>query len=212
MDNPQKIPFWFTVFSENKVIKKGYATRLDSVMSYSGNQPAYVRVNYIWAGEPQEEEVNAVSNEGRLNLEFKAPELVYPGQQVKMEVKVSGADEKPVAFTDVTAYAVTSKFKGIPYTNLPDFKNVYTVRKQSPEIEEVSLETDGQLLLNWDKWGKTLGLDTIAYYQFTHPKEIYTIAEPAKDSLTQVAPFVVKEGAVQPVHVVYIDEVPVFFQ
>lgn len=211
VNNPQKIPFWYTVFSGDQIIWKGYTTSLDTVIRHSGNQAAHVRVNYVWAGLPFQTEVSAAYQPGQLNVKFKGPETVYPGQQVKMEVELTGADEKPVPFTDVTAYAMTSKFKNIPYVNLPDFNKGYTLRKQSPQIEKVDLKADGGLMINWNKWGKTLGLDTIAYYQFTHPAALYTIAENVKDSLTQVAPFVAKDGEIQAVHVVYIDEIPVFF-
>lgn len=211
VNNPQKIPFWYTVFSGDKIIWKGYAASLDTVIRHSGNQPGHVRVNYVWAGHPFQTEVSAAYQPGQLNMKFKGPETVYPGQQVKMEVELTGADEKPVPFTDITAYAMTSKFKNIPYVNLPDFNKGYALRKQSPQIEKIDLKAEGGIMINWEKWGKTLGLDTISYYQFTHPAALYTIVEKAKDSLTQVAPFVVKDGEIQAVHVVYIDEIPVFF-
>lgn len=211
VNNPQKIPFWYTVFSGDQVLWKGYSSSLDTVIRHSRNKTAHIRLNYLWAGQPFQNEVKAVYQPGQLYMKLKGPETVYPGQQVKMEIALTGADEKPVPFTDITAYAMTSKFKAIPNVNLPDFNKGYTLRKQSPQIEKVDLKADGGIMINWAKWGKTLGLDTIAYYQFTHPAGLYTIAESAKDSLTQVAPFVVKDGEIQAVHVVYIDEVPVFF-
>lgn len=211
VNNPQKIPFWYTVFSGDQILWKGYTASLDTVIRHSGKKAAHIRLNYLWAGQPFQNEVSAVYQPGKLYMKFKGPETVYPGQQVKMEIALTGADEKPVPFTDITAYAMTSKFRSVPNVNLPDFNKGYTLRKQSPQIEKVDLKDDGGIMINWAKWGKTLGLDTIAYYQFTHPAGLYTIAENAKDSLTQVAPFVVKDGEIQAVHVVYIDEIPVFF-
>lgn len=211
VNNPQKIPFWYTVFSGDQVLWKGYTTSLDTMTRHSGNQVAHIRVNYLWAGLPFQTEVSTAYQPGQLSMKFRGPETVYPGQQVKMEVELTGADKKPVPFTDITAYAMTSKFKAIPYVNLPDFNKEYTLRKQSSRIEKIDLKAEGGIMINWEKWGRTLGLDTISYYQFTHPAALYTIAEKAKDSLTQVAPFVVKDGEIQAVHVVYIDEIPVFF-
>ena len=164
----------------------------------------------IWAGEGMEMETAAGYKNGKLNLRYQGPELVYPGQQVKMEMKVTDDNNKPVVATDVTAYAITSKFDaGLPA--LPEFNKQYQLKENKQQLKNVNLENSGKLQLNWQRWGKALGLDTITYYQFTHPKNWYSISETTKSTLTEVAPFVIRDGNIEPVHVVYIDEVPVFF-
>ncbi|PIQ21508.1 MAG: hypothetical protein COW65_08655, partial [Cytophagales bacterium CG18_big_fil_WC_8_21_14_2_50_42_9] len=87
-------------------------------------------------------------------------------------------------------------------------------KKQKPyrrlikEDEPVS----GKKLMDWDYWGRRLGLDSIAYYNFLYPKnKMFTAVTFTRDSITQVSPFVVDSGRVVPVHVVYLDEVPVYF-
>lgn len=209
--NPQRLPFWYTVFSGNKVLFKGYANRLDTMIRHSGNKMASVKVGYLWAGQPFDRETNSAYNPGQLNIRFDQPDMVYPGQQVKMEVKVTDAAQQAVPFTDITAFAFTAKFKEGGYVNLPDFSKSFTVRKKADALISKSLSGNGQLLLNWEKWAKGLGLDTIAYYQFTHPKEFYRTDEVLKDTSAEVSPFVMLAGNIIPVHVVYIDEIPVFF-
>lgn len=210
-DNPQKIPFWYTLFSGNKILKKGYTIQLDSVIKHPGNRIAHIRINYLWGGQVKEQEVSAVFNDGQLNLEFTPPDMVYPGQQLTMKVKVTDAERKAITNTDVTAFAYTSKFNNAANVDLPDFGPVYAVRKQLPALQKVKLTTDGSMVINWQAWGRKLGLDSISYYQFTHPKEFYYTEEKLKDTTAQVSPFVVLAGAIVPVHVVYIDEIPVFF-
>jgi len=211
VDNPQKIPFWYTLFSGDKILLKGRTVKLDTVIKHSGHQIAHIRINYLWGGQVKEQEISAVFNERLLNLEFTPPDMVYPGQQLTMKVKVTDAASKAIPYTDVTAFAYTTKFNNAGYVDLPDFGPVYKVRKQSPALQKVNLITDGNMMINWQLWGRKLGLDSISYYQFTHPKEFYSTEEPLKDTLAQVSPFVVLAGAVVPVHVVYIDEIPVFF-
>lgn len=212
VSNPQKLKFWYTLFSDNKIIGKGYTERLDSALKHSGKKTAHVRVNYLWAGNEVSQEVSSVYSNHTLNLQFAAPELIYPGQLVDMQVKVTDVNQQAVPFTDLTAYAVTSKFGGGNGVALPYFGKAYQLRKQLPALRELKLRADGNLVLNWLKWGKALGLDTITYYQFTHPEEVFVNEEVLPDTASaQIAPFVMKNGNIVPVHVVYIDEVPVFF-
>ncbi len=212
VNNVQKLNFWYTLFSGNKIMMKGYTSRLDTVIKHASQQAAHIRVNYIWAGQELSQEVMSVFEPDLLNLKLKVPEMVYPGQVVDMEVKVTDVDQHPVAAADLTAYAFTAKFNEDHYIDLPNFSKAYKLRTILPGLQEVKLPADSQFKLNWQKWSAALALDTIAYYQFTHPAELYYISELSKDSaVTQVAPFVMKDGNIQPVHIVYIDDVPVFF-
>src|SRR5690606_6251156 len=66
--------------------------------------------------------------------------------------------------------------------------------------------------LDWQRWSRQMGLDSLAYYQFLYPQQgLFNSYSPTSDSLTQFAPFVVDEGRVEPVHVIFVDEVPVYF-
>lgn len=209
--NPHKIPFWYTVFSGNKVLLKGYTSRLDTIVKHSAKQAAHLRINYFWDDEAQSEEVNAFYNANKLDVKLLAPDLVYPGQKVNMKVRVLDAREQPVANADLTAYAHTSKFNsGTP--EIPRFGKIFYQRKTKPyEFEADELYMNGNLKINWQKWAGKLALDTIAYYRFTHPDPLYSTTEPAMDSITQFAPFVMKDGDFEAVNIIYVDEVPVFY-
>ena len=70
------------------------------------------------------------------------------------------------------------------------------------------------------RWSQEIGLDSIEYfkfthanpvYQFTHANPVYQIEEKANENITQVAPFLVNKGEIIPVHILYIDEIPVYF-
>ncbi|TDQ08514.1 carboxypeptidase-like regulatory domain-containing protein [Pedobacter metabolipauper] len=209
--NEHKIPFWYTVFSGDQVILRGYTNTLDTSVKYTSSKIAYVKISYFWDEEERRAETSIGYASTFLNVQLVAPQVVYPGQTVNMKVKVSDVDLKPIPGTDVTAFAYTSKFNTSSSVRLPYFGKNYRIRKQKPIVETDDVSTSGSMELNWDKWGKELNLDTIEYYKFSQTRDLYEMQEDAKDAMTVVAPFVVKDGKMVPVHVVYIDEVPVFF-
>lgn len=212
VNNVHKVPFWYTIFSGNKVLIKGFTNALDTVFKHSRNNMAHIRINYFWDGSEISKEASVAFNDQQLNLRLIAPDMVYPGQEVNMRVKVTDANDKPVAETDLTAYAFTSKFENDNQPALPNFeKKFYARRKKNFEVESDYISLNANFIINWEKWGRKLGLDTIEYYKFTHPKSFYSIQEIAKDTITQVAPFAVLNGAILPVNIVYIDDIPVYF-
>ncbi|MGE9311283.1 alpha-2-macroglobulin family protein [Niabella sp. CJ426] len=209
--NPHKVPFWYTVFSGNKVLLKGYTNRLDTVVKHSAEQAAHFRINYFWDGEEQSEEVSAFYNANKLDIKLLAPDMVYPGQKVNMKVRVLDPKEKPVPDVDVTAYAHTSKFNSAA-PQIPRFGKVFYQRKiKSFEFESDELYANSSIGLNWQKWARELALDTMTYYRFTHPNPLFITTEAARDSVTQFAPFVMRDGDFEAVNIIYVDEVPVFY-
>jgi TonB-dependent SusC/RagA subfamily outer membrane receptor len=212
VNNAHKVPFWYTVFSGNNVLFRGYGSSLDTVVKHNGNKAAHIKLNYLWGEEEQNIERSAFFSPNSLNVKLLALDLVYPGQTVNMQVKVTDINDKPVAGTDVTALAYTTKFKNGYQVNIPWFNKPFYERKQKPQFEADELRLSGQMKLIWDKWGKELKLDTIEYYKFTQAKELYAIQEDSDEPENAIiAPFVVKNGAIVPIHVLYIDWIPVYF-
>lgn len=209
--NPHKVPFWYTVFSGDEVLLKGYTSRLDTLVKHSAEQAAHFRINYFWDDEEQSEEVSAFYNANKLDIKLLAPDMVYPGQKVSMKIRVLDSRESPVQDVDVTAYAHTSKFNsGTP--PMPRFGKMFYQRKAKPfEFESNEVYANSNIKINWQKWARELALDTMAYYRFTHPNLLYITTEPARDSITQFSPFVIKDGDIEPVSIIYVDEVPVFY-
>lgn len=209
--NPHRIPFWYTVFSGNRILMKGHATTLDTVVKHNARQAAHLRINYFWNNNELQKEQSSFYNAKALNIRLTAPAVVYPGQQVRMKVEVSDAENKPVPDADITAYAQTARFNtsapAVPY-----FGGVFYKRTGLPfKFESEAAGAAGAMRMNWQRWSRQLGLDTIEYYRFTNPKNLYLLTGPAPDSITQFVPFVVKDGTIDPVSIVYVDEVPVYF-
>jgi TonB-dependent SusC/RagA subfamily outer membrane receptor len=212
INNEHRVPFWYTVFSGNDVFLKGYGSRLDTLLKHNSSRAANIRINYLWAGEDKPVEGTAFYRPNVLKVSLLTPDLVYPGQEVKMQVKVTDVDNQPVPQTDVSAYAYTSKFKESEVPGLPDFGKAFYARKTKPGASVKELYTSGEFQLNWEKWGKALNLDTVEYYRFTQTKGVYTLQEDGDNPVDAVvAPFVVNNGDIQAVHALYIDGRPVYF-
>ncbi|WP_421944338.1 alpha-2-macroglobulin family protein [Pedobacter sp.] len=212
IDNENKVPFWYTIFSGNKVFYKGFTNALDTIFRHTNSKAAHIRINYYWADKEFNQEVSAFYNPNLLNVKLLAPDMVYPGQNVNMLVKVTDLENKPVANTDLTAFAITSKFRNDHLPSIPTFgKSYFARKKKNIELESENIYLSDSKNLDWQKWGKKLGLDTIEYYKFTHPKPVYISQETVNDTIAQIAPFLISNGAILPVDIVYIDEVPVFF-
>jgi len=211
INNEHKVPFWYTVFSGNMVKFKGYTTQLDTLIKHSKSKAVHISISYFWDNEERTHQASTFYNPNDLNVKLIAPDVVYPGQKVNMLVKVTDVDLQPVADVDVTAYAHTTKFGDVRQPNLPRFSKNYYSRKLKETITADELSASGDFKLLWAKWAKSLRLDTVEYYKFTNHHDLYLTTENAKNNLTQFAPFVVNEGQIEPVNVVYVDDVPVFF-
>ncbi|RZM21088.1 MAG: hypothetical protein EOO88_34305, partial [Pedobacter sp.] len=141
----------------------------------------------------------------------EAPEVVYPGETVQMQVKVTDMGSKPVANTDLTAYAYTAKF--------PEEGDLYPLAiNEAAEIRPEKslpsspfpLEKLGNVPLEWSKWHQKFGLDSIVYYQFSYPDELYIGQESIKSNEAVVVPFAIEKGQIDPAYIVYIDDLPVY--
>ncbi len=211
INNEHKIPFWYTVFSGNAVKFKGYTTKLDTLIKHSNSKAVHISISYFWDNEERTHQASTFYNPNELNVKLIAPDMVYPGQKVNMLVKVTDVDSKPVSDVDVTAYAHTTKFGEVRQPYLPRFSKNYYSRKLKEKVEADELTASGEFKLLWAKWAKLLRLDTVEYYKFTNHNDLYLITEKAKNNITQFAPFVINDGRIEPVNVVYVDDVPVFF-
>jgi TonB-dependent SusC/RagA subfamily outer membrane receptor len=209
--NEHYVPFWYTIFSGNKVIAKGYSTRLDTTFKHNPSKAVHTNISYFWDEKEVTSQGSTFYNPNELNVKLVAPNAVYPGQRLTMVANVTDIDNLPVPDVDLTAYAQTSKFGPIKQPALPKFTKTYYGRKLKERLEADELSAIGSFKLSWLKWSKSLGLDTIAYYKFTNHDSLYISTENTVDSITQFVPFVIENGDIDPVNVIYVDDIPVFF-
>ncbi|PKP01663.1 MAG: hypothetical protein CVU11_14535 [Bacteroidetes bacterium HGW-Bacteroidetes-6] len=211
--NPRKIPFSYDLYCKNKHVLSGYSDTLDIKLKDASKETYYLNINYLWGGALKEESRQLAYVEKELNIEVQQPAIVYPGQKATIEVSVTDFKGKPVEGVDLTAYSMTKKFNyeapGLPYFGKHKRgKSIINNFKLKAETENG--ESSQRVELSY--WKSKARLDTIEYYHFLYPGDlIYRFGYYAADSITQFSPFVVRDGDIQAVQVVYIDLFPVFF-
>ena len=210
--NPQHLPVWYTVFAGNKIILRGYGDTLFYREKIHKPGNCFVALQYICSGHIYKEDYTIPYQDKLLTIHTDQPEAVYPGQKVQVTIEVTDNNGEAVPDADITAYGFTRKFDEVTPPSIPYLGKLYPNRKSYifPGIKAREA-MEYQAILNWEHWSREMKLDTIEYYKFLHPQSIYVNLEPAADSISQIAPFVVDKGDLQAVHLIYIDEVPVFF-
>lgn len=210
VDNPAEIPFWYTVRRNKKDIASGYATRLDYSTADAGGGYS-MHLSYLFGGTGRFFTRELPEVRKNLSLDVATPVTVYPGQRAKVIVSVTDKKGKPVAGSDVTAYSFTSRF-GDRILWQPNIGRIpakvraakpFRIRQYEPEdIASAGREAD----MNWKAWKDVLSLDTVEYYKFLYPDPCYAYAEPSADGSTLLMPYVVIDGALQGIHLLWIDD------
>lgn len=210
VENPRKLAFWYHIYRKNKTLQKGKVRSLDMVLPATASQNYFVSIQGIWGGEVFEKEYKVSFSDRQLQVQFDQPSMIYPGQTTEIGVQVTDASGNPVANTDLTAYALTSKFQDASLPIVPNFSTTYKDRRLYYSFSKngsFASNMHNRLHLNYPKWNRLTGLDSIAWFQFLYPDSgMAQFILPAKDSLTQFAPFVVQNGQPLDVHLIYLDE------
>ena len=207
LQNPRKLPIRFQLFKNNVIVGQGYSQEYNHRQNANPNDRYYFSLQYIWAGTAQEQNYDLPFAKKPLSISIDHPITVFPGQSTDIAVTVKDAFGKAVNDVDLTAYAITKKFGNGREVSVPNFEN-FKNRKAFNSFSQLKI-TDKKLFqkFEYDFWKMRLGLDSIQYYQFLFPStgmfRQYTAAE---DSITQIAPYIVKDGFVQPVYYIYFDK------
>ncbi len=209
--NPYHIAISYSVFEHDKKLIEGYDQSIKITLPNKTKHNYYVSLRYVWAGNVQQQYFSIPLKDKQLNLTVKQPNLVYPNQTTNIEIEVTDSYGKPVEGVDLTAQALTKKFKYEPPV-LPDLKKLAKPKYIINNFELNKQPVKNCAPLSLATLTTNAGLDTMEYYQFIYPTDhMYRFEYVTEDSITQFAPYVTKEGAFQPVHVVYVDHQPVYF-
>jgi protocatechuate 3,4-dioxygenase beta subunit len=210
--NPQHLSFWYTIRAGRRTLVQGYGDRLFYQAKAVTPAPYYITLQYRWAGRIQKNEYPLPFREHLLQVQVHQPGFVYPGQKTMIGIDVKDYRGRPVPDADLTAWSYTAKFNnpnipgGIPYLG-KQYRSPIRYSYSLPKQETLEKEAD----LEWRRWSSAMGLDTIEFYKLLNPDSLYINREAAPDLLTQIAPFVSRKGQPEPIHLLYIDERPVFF-
>ncbi|TCO07688.1 carboxypeptidase-like regulatory domain-containing protein [Natronoflexus pectinivorans] len=211
--NPRNIEFNYFIYRGNRRIESGSTRSLDISRKARTKKNYFFSISYIWGGKVYTENYKIPIEERRLNVEVIKPQLVYPGQEVEVEIRVTDYSSSPVKDVDLTAYALTSKFEYLP-PQLPSFEKN---RKNRTFINRFTINhaesKHPELILDYELWKLLSGIDSIEYYKFLFPgNNIYQSEYTPKEEITQFAPFIVSDkGKLKPIHIIYVNARPVYF-
>lgn len=213
VQNPLKLPLWYTIIEGKKVIERGYSDSLHWQGTTRHNRQYNVYVNYIWRNKIVQEMADLQDPGGRLNVSVTTPRTVYPGQTTDVSINVTDKYLRPLSGVDLTALGYTSKFQENPNIAISSFALQAKKRKLYPIADSSSnrLHPSAFLTLDWLRYRYKMGLDSLPFFRFTHPDSAFTFTEPTPDSVTQIAPYVFSEGRIQAAEILYIDRMPVYY-
>ncbi|QOI96854.1 MAG: carboxypeptidase-like regulatory domain-containing protein [Flammeovirgaceae bacterium] len=210
--NPRKLQFRYQLFKNNTITFQGNDTTLDIRLRTDKDQRYYLSIQYIWAGKPQQQNYDLLFHQKSLAVSITKPATVFPGQSIDLSVSVKDALNNPVPDADLTVYAITKKFGEKNHSAVPSFEK-FKPRKYFNEFYTGSAKTPvlRQKLL-YHFWRERLRLDSITYYQFIYPRNGgFIVYSSTDENTTEIAPFVVRNGEVQPVYYIYFDKVLKYF-
>jgi hypothetical protein len=215
--NSRKLSFTWYLYAGTRMMDMGYTKNLDTTFVRHGKNDYTFSVQYLWGGKPDMLFRSVRVQKSRLNIRVDQPSLVYPGKESKVDILVTDFKGNPVPGVDLTCYGITRKFGSSPPV-VPVFREKYKAPKTYNEFGKASVYNNDlmdhtlRLTLDYPYFKRLFGLDTLSYYRFLYPADsIFVSSTPSADGITQVAPFIIRNGEIQPVKVLYIDEIPQYF-
>lgn len=211
--NPRNLFFNYNTFLKNKLISSGFTNELRISKPLTSPQNYQISIQYLWGGKVKNEDITIPLRDKTLNIDVEQPSLIYPGQNSTIELTVTDYEGNPVAGVDLTAFSMTKKFN----YNMPRLPYLGKNRKDRNVINTFSLNKEKlkspeERSIDYEYWNSLASLDSLEHYKLLYPKnEIYQFTYTPNDSITQFAPFVFSDGAIVPIHVIFVDNKPVYF-
>jgi len=211
VSNPRGLPLLYHTYKLNRKIDEG-KSKDDLSLRYDVNTAKnyYFSLSYLWAGQVVKKNYEIKLQKSQLTLNVEQPALIYPGKTDTVNIQVTDYRNQPVEGVDLSAYGLTKKFD-YSAPRLPDLQKQ---QKRKKVINNFNFQTNAfnqqDYDLNIDEWEQKASLDSIIYYDFMYPKGVFKTEVEANDSITQFAPFVMKNGLQEEVKTIYVDDNPVY--
>ena len=210
--NLLNLPMVCYVVEDGEAIFKGSDKNLPAFIPWNKEKSYVLKSNVLWAGQVMDfEDVVRVQSKQQLYIAVDEPSVIVPGMSCEMEVQVRDAEGKPVKGADVTAYAVNSQFNATSpnWNHVNYYQNLPMVSYHENESMADYDFLNASSLLSWKRIS---AIDTITSYSIFYPAldAIHRYSYYPEDSLTQISPFLCKDGKVKDVHIVYIDDEPCY--
>lgn len=205
--NDSNIYFRYAVYKDNNILVSGYDNKFNWKEKASAAANYYIAVNYDYGNVSDRIE----HHDTELKVRVVQPGEVEPGDSAFIQLYVTDNKGLPVEGADITAFSQTSKFnQQIPLPTKWKFRGrracSFSAVLMSPTY--VDLE---QQYINLPLLQELFTTSESDYYKLLTPEYNKPfILEKTIPGEAQVSPFIIKDGEVQPVEIVYIDSKPVY--
>lgn len=206
--NDSALYFRYVIYIDNDLMDYGYGKNLDWRVYAPRSAKYTIVVNY--PGGMIYDYIEHHDTDLRIRVEQSAE--LAPGAESTITLYVTDSKGNPVPYADVTAFSYTSKFN--LYVPLPS-KWTYNGKKAgnfnavSVSAQSVNAKPHNIVLQRLHRFFKT---DKSNYYRLLTPSYDvpFVHSQYVKGSKSQIAPFVVRNGELQPIEIVYINNRPVY--
>lgn len=213
--NPRKLNVRYSLYKGNTEIRSGSGDQWKLDINTTSQKDYFIAIQYVWAGQSHNKNYTIGLPSGELDILTNVPSTIYPGKKMDIQLAVTDTDGEPVEGVDITSYGIKNQFKGYGPPVLPDFSKAASSRRLINNFDISGNGLDNSIVhknLNWQKWNAIMTLDSIGYYQLIYPDDgLYRQSFSSSDSITQFAPYVVEDGMLVPIHIIYLDKVPIYF-
>lgn len=192
LQNPLGIEVGWRILSGKKLIEKGAGKSLSYHKKLKGTKPVYVVYTYTWGGNLFTYETIAWVKEKQLTVKIEQPEVVYPGQEIAVDITVTDYKNRGASGVNLTAYSVNMEFESIPYPQMPYYGKNYGGQLVKKPINNMSLwEKSYNYTLPCNPYlYKWMGLASHPYYRLMYsPTALGILTDSLSDGKTQLSLF-----------------------
>lgn len=192
LQNPLGIEVGWRILSGKKLIEKGAGKSLSYHKKLKGTKPVYVVYTYTWGGNLFTYETIAWVKEKQLTVKIEQPEVVYPGQEIAVDITVTDYKNRGASGVNLTAYSVNMEFENIPYPQMPYYGKNYGGQLVKKPINNMSLwEKSYNYTLPCNPYlYKWMGLASHPYYRLMYsPTALGILTDSLSDGKTQLSLF-----------------------
>ncbi len=219
LNNPFKIPVYFTVFDGQKIVatSKSSLPQIAWEKVISNNRKMYkVRWQYFWAGEEKSYESNIGLYYKKLNINLTAKDLIFPGQKDSLKINVTDFKGKPIKNVNLTSVSYNNQFKNAirvkdpPY--LAKYKSKGFLEREEFEKDDIALIEKNYSLGKNQQWINKLHIDTMTYYKLLFPiNGMYDAYTRINNFMPQLSVSLIDKGEPQEIYLLYINRNLVYY-
>lgn len=125
------IPVFYRIYANNRLVKGGCTTSLDWHIKDPSKNSYHLQYGILDGSviNPRFFSKSFHLAEKELKVDIIQPDIIYPGQEVAIEIRVKNAYGKPVNKVNLAAWAVNTQLDNIP---VPEIPYLGLVKQQKP--------------------------------------------------------------------------------